>query len=158
MRFLEGKLSKSIYWWYNGDHCQSNSPWIICFYCHRLIKIVGCELFQIHWLKWFGCVYWTGLTFYRGCFQAAADALHISVSVPYLVDGLSAPQLHHGPQVHHAHPKVPFMVALSNRIPRRVVCRVVCHGGPLHSSVVLLTVFVCSDRNVGYVISHRNCG
>lgn len=68
------------------------------------------------------------LTFYRRCFQSAADGLHVSVSVLNLVDGLCAAQLHQVPQFQQGHPKLPIMVALCNRIPRRVVSHIVGHG------------------------------
>lgn len=76
------------------------------------------------------------LTFYGRRLQAPADALHVSVRFLYLADGLSAPQLHQLPQLHHGHPEVPVMVALCDRIPRRVVRRVVGHVGPLHGGVL----------------------
>lgn len=68
------------------------------------------------------------LTFNRRCFQSAADGLYVSVGVLNLVDGLCAAQLHQVPQFQQGHPKLPVMVALCNRIPRRVVSHIVGHG------------------------------
>lgn len=67
-------------------------------------------------------------TFDRGGFQPAADALHVSIRVLDLVDGLCTPQLHQVPQFHQGHPKLPVMVALGNRVSR-VVSHSVGHVG-----------------------------
>lgn len=69
-------------------------------------------------------------TFNRWGFQAAADPLHVSVRVLDLVDSLGAPQLHKISQLRHGDPKL-LVIALSDRVPRRVVHRVVGHVASL---------------------------
>lgn len=115
-------------------HCVSHN--IQTFDLIRQKKKAECAELNSHCTG--GC--WARLTFYGGCFQAATDALYVSVRVPYLVDGLCASQLHQAPQIRHSQTKVSFMAALSNRVPRRVVRRVVGHVGPLHSSAGVVAV------------------
>lgn len=138
-------------YWCKKPESKSKFTFAAIFFLQEITKLTShCSELRV-WLMdeephnvyfFFGFVCWTCLTFYRWCFQAATDALYVSVRVPYLVDSLSASQLHQAPQICHRHSKVSFMVALSNRIPRRVVCRIVGHVGRIHSSTGVVAVVI----------------
>lgn len=67
------------------------------------------------------------LTLDRWGLEPTADPLHISVAFCNLADCLATAELHQLTELHRRAAKVHFMVNLGDRVPRRVVCSVVCH-------------------------------
>ncbi len=67
------------------------------------------------------------LTLNRWGLEPTADPLHVSVAFCNLIDRLATAELHQLAELHRRAAKVPFVVDLSDRVPRRVVCSVVSH-------------------------------